>query len=413
MSRTVLETACPDDGGCEVVEPVTRTRDATRVARVLNRLSRVPPTLWVILVVVQGLGAIVLAVVLPFRGYNYAIYTAMGTYFRSFGGLPTADVSLGGELVAATYADFPAINLWIYSWLLGWEHSEIWWAGYQLLPVILAAALLGTFGSRLGLDLGIARLSSIVAVGFATYVTAPGEDKTAYWWLPVLALLVMTTSVWAGAVLLGLLAGWSGLAPLAVTLAAARGSLTLSRRLALLMISGIAAVSALLAAGDTTVTLLRNRAIRESSEGFWFSIWQFAGPLDEPWARTLFALVLSLAVLVSFTRRIITLPGALVVMMAVTLLASSSTVPTRIVMVLPLGVFVFSSVRSQLVYLSGIAVWVVPIGVSMVLDFGDNPATDTVLRLMQVAYVNAPLFLITATWLCAFVRCSESKSRIK
>ena len=401
------ETACLDDGGCEVVKPITRVGDATRVARVLNRLSRVPPVHWVMLVVALGLGGIVFAVALPFRGYNYAIYTAIGSYFRSFGELPTTDVKLGAEVIAATYADFPAINLWMYRWLLGWEDSELWWAFYQMVPVILAAALLGTFGSRLGLDLGVARLSAIVAVGFATYVTVPGEDKTAYWWLPVLALLAMTTSAWAGAVLLGLLAGWSGLAPLAVTLAAARGSLMLSRRFALLMISGMAAASALFAAGGMTETLLRNRAIRESSEGSWFSIWQFAGPLDEPWARTLFALVFSLAVLISFTRCVITLPAALVVMMAVTLLASSSTVPTRIVMVLPLGVFVFSSGRSQLAYLAAIVVWVVPIGISMVLEVGYEPSTNDALRFAQVMWVNAPLLILVLTWALA------SRSRLR
>jgi len=375
-----------------------RASTNTRVSQALKFVSTLPTTVWIVIVTATGLGGFLLVRALPFTGFNSTIYAAIGTYFREYGELPAPDAVVGPDGIQGSYADFPAINLWMYRLLLGWESSEAWWAMYQILPTVIAAALLGTFGARLGLNIAIARLSSIIALGFATYVAIPGEDKTNFWWLPVIALLVATTTAWGGAALMGLFAGWTGLAPLAVTLSAIGAHAKPAKRIALLVTSVLVAACAVLAVGDMTVTLWRNRAMRESSEAFWFSVWQFAGPMDFPLARTVFVAVLSAAVLFTFARKLVTLPATLVTMMSITLLASNSTVPTRVMMVLPLGVFIFHSVRIQLMYLGGILLWAVPIGLTMLLNIGYEPSSNFALRACQVLWVNAPLLILVLAW---------------
>ena len=51
----------------------------------LKMLSALPTTAWIAVVTATGLGGFLLALALPFRGYNSTIYTAIGTYFRDYG----------------------------------------------------------------------------------------------------------------------------------------------------------------------------------------------------------------------------------------------------------------------------------------------------------------------------------------
>lgn len=366
--------------------------------------ARPSSLMWsVILALVTALG-FALVLLAPQRGYNSRIYAAIGQYFGRTGTLPAEDVLIGPDQIAGSYADFPALNLWLYRLMLGSEETrELLWTLYQLLPVLAVGILLTYHGKRLSLSDGVSRTMSLVALILAIYVSIPGDDKTYFWWLPVLSFLALSVSTRLGALLLGMLGGWTGLAPLSAALPAVESGRRWASRVGLLAAAAGAGGLAFFAAGPLSLTLLANRTQRESAESFWYSIWQLTGPLDQAWARSLFVLVVTLGALVAYLRGAMRLPSAFTVMGAATLLASNSTVPSRIVMFLPLGVFVFRGSRKQVLWLAGVLIWLIPVALGQVSSMGlpteglgDLPLTTVAL---SAIFVNVPLIAILVVWL--------------
>ncbi len=171
----------------------------------------------------------------------------------------------------------------------------------------------------------------------------------------------------------------------------------------LFLASTVAALACALAAGPMSLTLLNNRRLRESAETFWWGFWQYLGPLDTPFWRFSFALVVAVGILLTYQRGWTSFPGALTLMAIAALAASNSFGHVRIEMVLPLGVFLLRTIRGQLIYLTSVILWsLVPLYDFFRYGsiFADADVSPFVYSLL-VVYTNAPLLLILCVWLCA------------
>jgi hypothetical protein len=342
------------------------------------------------------------AVRLPSVGFNIHIYSTFATYFNSTGALPVEGQSIGSERFAASYGDFPAISLQIYRMLVltGEEPNRFVWAGYYIVPVVLAAMALARLGGRIGLPSSTARATAAVAIVMGSLVARGYEDKGHFFWLLVAVFLAASIKPIFGAISGGIAVGWTGLAPLMPFLTATRVSPRFSKRLFLFLLSSLTAIVCVFAAGPASLTLLINRRQRESSGTFWWGFWQYLGPLDTPTVRVGISLLISVAILLTFQRGWLSLPAALTLMSVMTIASSNSFGHVRYEMLLPLAVFLLRSARAQLIYLMALLVW----SSAALYEFRypgvfvDANVTP-VLYMLRAVYINGPIFTLLLMWL--------------
>lgn len=184
------------------------------LARLIERPSSL---LFSAILLLLGVGGYVFSVRLPSVGFNAHLYSAFGTYVNTTGGLPVEGQYIGSEPFAASYGDFPAINLIIYRLLAmsGEEPNRFVWASYFIFPVVIASIALARFGGRLGLPLATARLTALTSIFLGSLVARGYEDKGHFFWLIVAVMFAASVNPLMGAIWGGVLAGWTGLAPLA------------------------------------------------------------------------------------------------------------------------------------------------------------------------------------------------------
>jgi hypothetical protein len=349
-----------------------------------------------------GLG-IIFASLAPLEGYNFRIYRAVATYYASSGQVPPPELVLTSEGLAGSYADFPALSLWVYRFLFETASpATVWlWCVVQIAPVVVAALALSVRGQRIGISRVPGRAAALTAIVFASALAAPKEDKTYFFWLMIGALFAYGTNRVLGSAVIGLFSGWSGLAVLAPLLPGTRNGLSVRWRLFLTAVAAAAAVLALFAAGTETVDLLRNRSAIESRDPYLFSLWLLAGPLANPQIRAGFLLVGAALCLVAYRRHAWSLPATMVAMATVTLLSSNNTYAQRILMLLPLGVLLIPQRRWQLIYLGGLFLWFAPFVAREITPFGlssNVPPDNQLLYLLSVLWTNAPLLLLLILW---------------
>jgi hypothetical protein len=347
----------------------------------------------------------VFAVRFPSLGTNVRLYAAFADFFNTTGGLPQTGMTVGQDNFASYYADFPGLSLRVYSVLalFGASPNRFVWAAYYLIPLTVVLTAISLKGHRIGLSLVTARTLALVSLFMGICTARFYEDKAFLLWVPLLAFLLASLSPFMGAVATGIFAGWTGLLPLGPLLAAFRRQ---TRKVLLIITCAISALVVALAAGPATITLLNNRATREAGATFWFGFWRYLPFLDTTPIRTAIALAMGIVAVVAFQRRWISFPAAFSASAFFVISSSNSFQHSRIMMLLPLAVFLLPTVKWQIGYLWSIAVWsFVPL-----LDFfgygyffagaGLSGQQDTLLAV----YTNAPVFFFYAAFAFAIVR---------
>ena len=305
--------------------------------------------------VLSGLG-FAFAVRFPSVGSDVRLYTAFADYFNHHGSLPAAGEVIGLDQFAASYADFPALSLRVYQLLTlgGSSPNTFVWAAYLLVPLTLVLMLVGCHGPRIGLPSTTARTLALVGLCMGILCTRFFEDKTFLLWLPLVVFLLASVSTMAGAVATGVFAGWTGLVPFGPLLAAWQGPTGRVKRFVICL--GVAVIVAL-SAGMASFTLLSNRQAREAGETFWFGFWRYIPVLDASAVRLAFMLGASVVIFVAFQRRWMTFPAAFSASAFIVMTSSNSFQHTRIMMLLPLAVFLISKTRWQVTYLVVVLAW--------------------------------------------------------
>lgn len=296
------------------------------------------------------------AVRLPSVGSDVRLYTAFADFFNQHGALPRAGEVVGADQFASTYADFPALSLRVYQLLalFGPAPHSLVWAAYLLIPLTIVLMVVGCHGARIGLTPTTARTLAVVGLFMGILCARFYEDKAFLLWLPLAIFLLASVSTLASAAATGLFAGWTGLVPFGPLLAAwQEGTGRLKRFLVTLAV----AASVALSAGTASFTLLSNRQARESGSTFWFGFWSFLPALDTTGFRLGFALMASAIIFVAFQRRWLTFPAAFSASAFIVMTSSNSFQHTRIMMLLPLAVFLISGTRWRVTYLIALLGW--------------------------------------------------------
>jgi hypothetical protein len=333
------------------------------------------------------------------------LYASFADFFNATGALPQPGVTIGQDNFASYYADFPGLSLRLYSVLalFGASPNRFVWAAYYLIPLTVVLTAISLKGHRIGLSLVTARTLAFVSLFMGICTARFYEDKAFLLWLPLLAFLLASLSPFLGAFVTGVFAGWTGLLPLGPFLAAFRRP---GRKVALFITCAISALVVALSAGPATFTLLNNRATREAGETFWFGFWRYLPFLDSTPIRTAIALAMGIVAVVAFQRRWLSFPAAFTASAFFVITSSNSFQHSRILMLLPLAVFLLPTVKWQIGYLGSIAAWsCVPL-----IDFfgygyffagaGLSAAQETWLSV----YTNAPVLFFYATFAFAIVR---------
>jgi hypothetical protein len=214
--------------------------------------------------------------------------------------------------------------------------------------------IVGCQGPRIGLNRTSARTLAVVGLSMGIMCARFYEDKAFLLWLPLVVFLLASVSSTASAVATGVFAGWTGLVPLGPFLAAWQDHRGRGKRFALSIVS---AMVVSLAAGMASLTLLSNRQAREAGATFWFGFWRYIPTLDSSTMRLVFMLGASALIFVAFQRRWLTFPAAFSASAFIVMTSSNSFQHTRIMMLLPLAVFLISGTRWRVTYLIALLGW--------------------------------------------------------
>lgn len=289
---------------------------------------------------------------------NYNIYRSVADWVNATGGVPGPGQILD-RAVPGVYADFTALNLWIYRVLFSPESlwvEKLLFLAYQAGMFATAVWLLITRRGRLGLSVVESRAAAALVVSpmVAGSSMVLLDDKAAI--LTVALMVLVASAPWWRAAATGLAAAWTGAAILALPLALvpSRGRRPDLRAAAT---GGVVFVAGTLAAGTASAMLLSNRSARESMEPFAFSVWRALGDLYSPVLRLALLGVVAIVLVASAYRRVLPWNEAFVALVALLFLASTNTVPSRVAGVLVLGVLVFRTARGRLGYLAVTAAW--------------------------------------------------------
>jgi hypothetical protein len=184
-----------------------------------------------------------------------------------------------------------------------------------------------------------------------TYRVLGGDDKAAYFLMPLICIYAYQYSNALTASLMGIFAGWAGIGAAAVPLLLGLPNTPPRRRIILLLAASSIFVLLLFSDGLDGLDAINNRAERELETPFWFSIWRWLPSSVWPIARYPVIGLFILAVLFLFAKRKISFPVALVVSICTYLLFSNNTVPTRIMFFTPLLMVCFDNHAARLRYI--------------------------------------------------------------
>jgi hypothetical protein len=315
---------------------------------------------WVILAFMWGRDA---------TASNYNIYRSTAIWVNSTGSLPERGDTLARG-VQGVYADFTAMNLLIYRVLFSAESDKVQKAlflSYQFIIYGLGIMFVIKARDRLGLSRLHSRALALIVASplVAAYTSFFLDDKALMFTLPVVALIV--SSRWWRPITTGVTAAWAGIGILTLSLLGRRDVPPVKREMSTTfgihyfdlraVAIGLVAFGAVtFAAGSQSVVLLQNRALRESQPPFAFSVWRLFGSYYVPVRLGILALI-GVALLIVAYRYVATYSEVFVALTALLLLASTNTVPGRVVAFLPLGVLVFRSSVSRWRYFAGMTVW--------------------------------------------------------
>lgn len=328
--------------------------------------------------------------------FNFRIYSTLSWYFVERGHLAAPDVYVNG-VVAGSYADFTPMNLRVYSLLLGTpgRYDPAVYIGYQAAVLLIGIALVWVFRRRLLLSDSDAMILVAGAIVCAAPLMLGFEDKMTFFTLTIVALLCARAHPLAAGASLGLLAGWTGLGVLALPFVALRRPMRDT-------VAAAAAFGAMFAglffvAGGAGFEMLSNRADRAARAPFWFSIWHLAEPLYGR-GSIVFVLFGSTAALTwLYLNQRVTAERAILAVVLLNLMVLNDTVPTRFVMLLPLGVVMFSSSWARLAWVLFVAVWSIPVA-GLILGWSDFLADPWPgAGALHVIYVNGPILVLFVT----------------
>lgn len=328
------------------------------------------------------------------RAYDYFIYWAVTWFHDTNGAMPKPGDELA-EGVSGSYADFTPANFQIYRFLFSPARESTQAAlyiTYQVIILWVGLVVLIAARRRLGLSMSTLYATLAAVVLCAAPVLMRYEDKAIFFTVTLIAAVAIDRpGVWAG-VSLGVLFGWTGLGLLAFPLLLLRGSRR--ARIQAVCAAVVTSIGLLVVAGADGEILIRNRIEREGRDPFWFSIWRGAGDLYSPSLRNAAFLALSAAIILRVHRRRLAMPAALVALLLINMLVSNNTAPTRIVMLLPLGVLVFTTDRARVAWTMAVAVFAVVHAMSVLgwTSLLTEPPTG-IMGWILIVFVNAPLLV--------------------